>query len=250
MVFRPVVPPLDSREGVPGGRGGVQRVDPQGLLPGLRADNGHAPCTVLRLPGGLGGRRRRGAAVVDLRRLAAVVLAGPGEGSDRSVAGMAGETGQATGGGRVGREAPQEAGGGGAELPGEQPGEDGLPALPQGRAANNEQPGRVAGGGVQRAGQGTRQVLEPRRGGRGHPPAACGGTESGRPPRPLLRAAARLPLPPPQGCSRSPSSPASTRSALQSRSWPLARNAKRSGPQLRTPAPTSRRMGNERTSGT
>src|ERR1019366_2563265 len=128
-----------QEESLPGGRGGVQLVDPEGLLPGLRADHGHAACAVLPIPGGLGGRPRRGAALVDLCGLAAVVLAGAGKGSDRSVAGLGRETGQAAGGGRAGREGPPEAGGGGAELSGEQPGEDGLPALPKGRIAYNQQ---------------------------------------------------------------------------------------------------------------
>src|SRR5262249_15778185 len=101
------------------------------------------------------------------------------------------EEGRARGrGGRgrgVRRERPPAASGGSADVSGEQPESDGLPALSPAGATDHEQPGGVAGGGVQRPGQGPGEVLEPARRGRGHPPVTCRLAERGRSPRPLLR---------------------------------------------------------------
>ena len=62
--------------------------------------------------------------------------------------------------------------------------------------ADDEQPGGVVGGGIQCAGQGEAEILEPPGGGRGDPARAGGAAERRRSAGPVLRRTPRLPLPP------------------------------------------------------
>src|SRR5262249_43409390 len=112
--------------------------------------------------------------------------------------------GMAEGQERVGRPPPGEVG---ANGPGGGLGEaltvfaeqrvaDGLPALSSVGLADDQQPGGIVSGGVQRAGQGPVEVLEPSGGCGGDPASPCGGVERRRPLGPILRRTAGQPLPP------------------------------------------------------
>ena len=174
--------------GVRGRRCGVQLVDPAGLLPGLRADSGLPARAVLPVPGGLGGGRGRGGAVVDLRGVDAGVLAGAGRGGDRRSCGSGkSRIGAAARGEGVRREGPEAVGGGGVELPGNNESRMDYPRYRQeGLPITSSLVESLVGEFNARV-KSKQKYLEPPRGRRGHPATACGGAERGRPPGPLLR---------------------------------------------------------------
>src|SRR5271165_4273627 len=102
------------------------------------------------------------------------MLAGSRRWGAGGVGRLASATGPAAAGGGSGPRGRTAGAGGGGVLPGQQPEPDGLPALPAGGLAGDEQPGGVAGGGVQRPGQGQGQVLESVGGGGGDLAGASG----------------------------------------------------------------------------
>src|SRR5262249_56184772 len=105
-----------TAQGLRGGRGGLQLETARAPLRGLHADRGLLARGVLRVPGGVGGGGRRGGALAAVRRVAARLLAGPGRGSGRAVAGLAGADRAAAAGGGAGGDGPAAGGGGGAGL--------------------------------------------------------------------------------------------------------------------------------------
>ncbi len=199
--------------GVPGGRAAVQLADSTGLFPALRGDRRLPPCPVLPVPGAgrsaptrrrVGGSSRRGCGMP----------AGSGGGGAGGVGRLAGALGPCTAGGR--RTGPATGGDGRAALFGEQPGADGLPALPAGGLAGDEQLGGVAGGEFNGRVKGRDESGTGRRCG-GDSPGARGRAERGRPLDAVLRRASGQPVPPPARPMRKPS-----RRKKRSRSWPLA----------------------------
>src|SRR5262249_49807438 len=97
------------------------------------------------------------------------------------------------------RDRPPPAAGRGAVVPAEQRGADGLPPVSPRRSADDEQLGGVAGGGVQRAGQGEAEVLESPRGGGGDAASAGGAVERGWEAGALLRRTPWQSRPPSRG---------------------------------------------------
>src|SRR5262249_40426596 len=192
-----------TAQGLRGRRGGLQLETARAPLRGMQGDRGLRARGVLRGPGGVGGGGRRGGALAAVRRVAARLLAGPGRGSGRAVAGLAGADRAAAAGGGAGGGGTAGGGGGGAErLWGPRGGGGGPPGKGGGggggrgaRGGGGGGGGGVAGGRGQRAGQGQAEVLEPGRGGGGHPATACGGLERGRSPGPLPGRSTRLAVP-------------------------------------------------------
>src|SRR4029078_6108156 len=119
--------------------------------------------------------------------VASVCLAGPGGRGDRPDGPVPGAVGP-TATWRDGRcDRPAAGAGRGDDVSAEQRQPDGLPAPPARGGADDEQPGGIAGGAVQRAGQGAVEVLEPAGGGGGDPASARRPVERGWPAGAVLR---------------------------------------------------------------
>ena len=149
--------------GVRGRRGGVQLVDPSGYFADFEpiVDLLHVVCYLYSSARAVGADEPSGGRCT-WRGCGRVGRAGSAE--------VVARVGRVAG--ASGRPPPGEGDGGGASDPRrvvaearsvleEQPGADGLPAVPPGGVADDEQSGGVAGGRVQRAGEGQAEVLEP-----------------------------------------------------------------------------------------